>query len=563
MNWKELLNTEKLGEKGKNFKRYHINIFEQDYSKIVSSSAFRRLQDKTQVYPLDDSDFARTRLTHSIEVSTIAYQIGQMLVGSVPEMEEYHDDIPSLLRCAGVLHDLGNPPFGHFGEDTIGMWFRENLDKIKYKGDTLETWLKKLNEKPWRKELPDAYKVAAGHEKLGDEVIANLEKFEGNAQALRLLCKAKYAGDIDVTYAVISSLVKYPTDSLHAEGKNYPDIKLHKQGVYASEADVFDEISGVVGTRRAPWQGEQGEKNPGACEYCRHPLTFIMEASDDIAYATSDLEDSYKKGMFTLHQLRDHFEEQLAKEAKARRKNIKNEKYFRSDRSHESFDTAFQTAFLEKGVEMTAAEAAHKELNDMLNEDGQHELKSLWDSADMLRELRKYDDDDDRGFSTWLNRMRARLMNCVVFTFKKHIDEIMAGTFEDDMFKGSYQEVALKVMKTAMPKFVYDRSKISPTEISGHNSLSFLLDGFVRAALYADKDYCREKDEKGEPKCKPSDKDKKYWRLISEHFREDYEKAKTGCEPFDLYLRLLTVTDHISAMTDTYAHDLAATLRGF
>lgn len=175
----------------------------------------------------------------------------------------------------------------------------------------------------------------------------------------------------------------------------------------------------------------------------------------------------------------------------------------------------------------------------------------------VLGELRG--DEDDRAFSDWLNGVRARLMNCVVYRFLTHLNKIMDGTFGEDMFEDTFQELTLAVIKSAMAEFVYDDPKTSPTEISGHNSLSFLLDGFVHAVLYADeKDY---KNEKGEKQY--TDKDNKYWRLLSEHFREDYYKAKSGCEPFDLYLRLLTVTDHISAMTDTYAHDLAAKLRGY
>ena len=150
MNWEALLSINKLEEEPEEpryFDRYPINEFEKDYNKIVSSAAFRRLQDKTQVFPLDKSDFVRTRLTHSIEVSTIARQLGIMVtqdtspyrpedIGTVKA-----EAIPSVLLCAGLLHDLGNPPFGHFGETTIGDWFKENLGKIFYKGNSLRSHL--------------------------------------------------------------------------------------------------------------------------------------------------------------------------------------------------------------------------------------------------------------------------------------------------------------------------------------------------------------------------------------------------------------------------------------
>lgn len=209
MEWAKLLSTEKLSSEPPepdSFKEYPINAFEKDYSRIVSSAAFRRLQDKTQVFPLDKSDFIRTRLTHSIEVSTIARQLGIMISKNttpykptdiaVPEDAEA---IASVLLCAGLLHDLGNPPFGHFGETVIGDWFKENLDHVKYKGQPLRSWLSK-------------------------QMIADLENFEGNAQALRILLKAKHGSSLNLSKAIISTLVKYPTDSCSVD-KGSADIR--------------------------------------------------------------------------------------------------------------------------------------------------------------------------------------------------------------------------------------------------------------------------------------------------------------------------------------------------
>lgn len=136
MEWKTLLSsqTQVTREKGpEEFSKYPISDLEKDYKAIVSSSAFRRLQDKTQVFPLDKSDFVRTRLTHSMEVSTIARQLGIMITGNTTDylriefIENLHGEsekIPSILSCAGLLHDIGNPPFGHFGEVVIGEWFQ-------------------------------------------------------------------------------------------------------------------------------------------------------------------------------------------------------------------------------------------------------------------------------------------------------------------------------------------------------------------------------------------------------------------------------------------------------
>ena len=231
MEWKTLLSTEKLASEIAEpavFKDYPINEFEKDYSKIVSSAAFRRLQDKTQVFPLDKSDFIRTRLTHSIEVSTIARQLGIMISKNTTKYKpddidtEDAEGIASVLLCAGLLHDLGNPPFGHFGETVIGDWFKENLDCIDYKGKSLRTWL-------------------------NDQMVSDLENFEGNAQALRILLKAQKGSGINVSSAIISTLVKYPTDSLSFNKKDN-DIKKHKLGFFAAEQEMFKRISLSVGT---------------------------------------------------------------------------------------------------------------------------------------------------------------------------------------------------------------------------------------------------------------------------------------------------------------------------
>ena len=192
MEWAKLLSTEKLSSEPPepdSFKEYPINAFEKDYSRIVSSAAFRRLQDKTQVFPLDKSDFIRTRLTHSIEVSTIARQLGIMISKNTTQYKptdiavpEDAEAIASVLLCAGLLHDLGNPPFGHFGETVIGDWFKENLDHVKYKGQPLRSWL-------------------------SAQMIADLENFEGNAQALRILLKAKHGSSLNLSKAIISTLM--------------------------------------------------------------------------------------------------------------------------------------------------------------------------------------------------------------------------------------------------------------------------------------------------------------------------------------------------------------------
>ncbi len=181
------------------------------------------MQDKTQVFPLDKSDFVRTRLTHSIEVSTIARQLGIMVSKNTTRYRPQDIDdsvaegISSVLQCAGLLHDLGNPPFGHFGETVIGDWFKDHLGYIFYKGQSLRSLF-------------------------DPQMISDLENFEGNAQALRILLKSRYESGINVSKAIISTLVKYPTNSLSFDGDD-PDIKKHKLGYYLAEQRAFQSVS--------------------------------------------------------------------------------------------------------------------------------------------------------------------------------------------------------------------------------------------------------------------------------------------------------------------------------
>ena len=153
------------------------NEFQRDYHRIICSASFRRLQDKTQVFPLDRGDFVRTRLTHSLEVASFAKSLGQMIFRIIMEKEIDKDITPdrivkicSILECSGLIHDIGNPPFGHFGEDLIRDWFRKNLPHMEF----------------------DSKKIT---DILSEQMAADLYNFEGNAQALRLLTKLHFLVD--------------------------------------------------------------------------------------------------------------------------------------------------------------------------------------------------------------------------------------------------------------------------------------------------------------------------------------------------------------------------------
>ena len=273
MNWNQLLCPERIRSITKSTTNRDLRTeFEKDYHRITGSAAFRRLQDKTQVFPLDKSDFIRTRLTHSLEVSSFAKSLGQnvgekIISGNLdPNFGlRQKEDICAILQCAGLIHDIGNPPFGHFGETAIQDWFKSNLKKLTFKGKPIE-------------------------DLLNEQMKQDFYNFEGNTQALRVVSKLHFLVDehgMNLTKALLATIIKYPGSSLEIDKKS-GNIKTKKMGYLYAEKDLFEDIEQSTGTNKA-----------------RHPLTYLLEAADDIAYKTADMEDSIKKNCITYSQLLD------------------------------------------------------------------------------------------------------------------------------------------------------------------------------------------------------------------------------------------------------------------
>ncbi|HOC35284.1 MAG TPA: dNTP triphosphohydrolase, partial [Ruminococcus flavefaciens] len=239
MNWDKLLcEKRKRGFTTSSVSSDIRNEFQRDYHRIIGSASFRRLQDKTQVFPLKRGDFVRTRLTHSLEVSSFAKSLGQMIFSYIRENgiddidEAKTGKICSILECAGLIHDIGNPPFGHFGEDFIRDWFRKNLPLMEFRGQKLD-------------------------EVLSEQMLGDLYNFEGNAQALRLLSKLHFLVDengMNLTYPLLNTIIKYPVSSLGIDKKS-GNIKDKKMGYYYADKDIFEDITTSTGTGG-----------------CRHPL---------------------------------------------------------------------------------------------------------------------------------------------------------------------------------------------------------------------------------------------------------------------------------------------------
>lgn len=285
LKWNLILNKKRIKDYKVSKKSFDVrDEFENDYDRILFSASFRRLQDKAQVFPLEKLDFVRTRLTHSLEVSSIAKSlgksIGMKLTKKTEEDEDrvsqaYVDDICNILACAGLIHDLGNPPFGHFGEVAIREWFEDKLVK---------------NEE-------ETYTFKFGHNEciLGKQEGLDLLNFEGNAQALRILTKLHFVIDrygMNLTIGVLSAIIKYPISSLELEQSKGYNKKI---GYYKAEEKAFREIMEATQL--------QGVRNP---------LVFILEAADDIAYLLGDLEDAFNKKIISHDIFKMKYEEFLA-----------------------------------------------------------------------------------------------------------------------------------------------------------------------------------------------------------------------------------------------------------
>lgn len=250
------------------------NPFENDYSRIVLSSYVRRMQDKAQVFPLAQNDFVRTRLTHSMEVSCFAKGLGlgveKFMFGRGLLADRQRGFIPSILETAGLVHDIGNPPFGHFGEESIRSFFR-------------------------RLKTDAASKTGQAYLALPPEQQADFENFDGNVQGFRILkslAPNRHGNSFNLTFALLGTVVKYPFSSTDGNKKTQNPFQ-KKFGYFCSERDAYQKITAEL------------ELNAGQ----RHPLTYLVEAADDIAYSVCDIEDGCKTGLIRLADLQEKFKD--------------------------------------------------------------------------------------------------------------------------------------------------------------------------------------------------------------------------------------------------------------
>ena len=388
MNWTELLSNKRIASSQKSADIR--SSFQHDYDRIIFSSPFRRLQNKTQVFPLPGAQMVHNRLTHSLEVASVGRSIAcltvQKLSDKHPELKERQSDIETIVASACLAHDLGNPPFGHSGEDTISSFFKEG------KGKALQGLMK-----------PEEW--------------SDLIAFEGNANAFRLLTHQFYGrrpGGFSLTAATLATLIKYPYPSFDKGNRK-------KYNVFNSEIYDFMEVARECGMPRIDAEH---------LVYARHPLSYMMEAADDICYLVLDMEDAHKRGIVSTETIEHCF---LS--------------FFNPTTEQEFY---------------------------------QHKEKAYHDVSDLNERM------------AFLRAMLInKLVNCVSEVFVTYYDAIMEGTFQKSLisYLPEYEKNALDTCRAESVKSIYRHPSVVKIELTGFNVIGTLLEEFTEAVMYPEKAY--------------------------------------------------------------------------
>ncbi len=477
LDWKLLLCTERQQKKSNSSQNDYRSDYENDYDRVVFSTPFRRLQDKAQVFPLERNDFVRTRLTHSVEVAAIARSIGvsvynELLKKGVVSDNSIISQIPVVLETAGLSHDIGNPPFGHYGEEAIRNTFSEIFNDSKVK--------------------------------LEDKQKKDFLNFDGNCQMFRILTHLQCIKDprgLHLTYATLATLLKYPFNSIDGNRKDDSD----RLGVYYKKFGFFseeEELAKDVLTKTGLLEGDVAY---------RHPLAFILEAADDIAYSAADLEDGFKKKILTFERIKEFFP------------------------SNECDDDC--------------TENARRKIIDIIGDSDHYysDEKKLQDIRIVLQSI---------------------MIKETVDAFVNHYPDIMNKTFKQELLMVSHASGIRTRLKELSNKYIISNPDIQTIELGGEEVIRYLISRFMKSL--GNEDYLNFLLN-GDKKQVTGNQERLY-NMISEDYRKVFRNRvneikndiiSTEQKKNKVYYEIcLLVVDYISGMTDSYCTELYKKLKG-
>ncbi|WP_411282276.1 dGTP triphosphohydrolase [Gemmatimonas sp.] len=465
---------------------------ERDGDRILFSTPLRRLDDKTQVFPLEQHDSVRNRLTHSHEVASLARSIGTYLAfgplaGRIPKALLPERNLPAMLHAIALVHDLGNPPFGHQGEVAIQQWFARSpqiLAAVQAAGGT-----------------------AQGNQPLTEAMRNDFLKFEGNAQTFRLVSRLQIVNDdrgLNLTFGTLSALLKYTVPSDKAKGRTATYAGCRKHGYFQSEAHIVQDVRDAT----------------GVSETVRHPLTYIMEACDDIAYSVIDAEDALKKGLASFPDLLE---------------------FLQGEPNCEQDDAS---TIVQKDLLRTAVERGRADREELRT--------SSLDSPLSPSEL------NDVSMQKFRALVISDMVKAVSDAFVDNLDSMLNGTFTGDLMSASRAALLTRQLKEFDLRVAYRNREVLRLEAHGSEVIHSLMDVFWRAII------SRKKPD--DPSSERTTAEATYvYARISENYRRAFE-AKGAYLPSTpsmplRYRECQLLTDMIAGMTDRFAVSLYEDLR--
>lgn len=489
--WDKLLNPKRIRETSSVIRTRSDNRspFKKDFDTICNSTVLRRLQDKAQVFPLEEEDYARSRLTHSIEVLSIAESLGiqareiikkkenKKYISQKSDNSTYRktnkliDSIPTILMGAALLHDMGNPPFGHLGEQIINDWFKDNLQHFEYSSNDHKYVKCEMSHSSLDKTLDPKYKNDLLH-------------FDGNAQLLRLITRLSLIVDdngMNLSYPLIATIVKYPCSSSNI---NSGILSKKKAGYFSSEEKTYLNIANTLGL-----------VNEGQC--CRHPLAFLLEAADDIAYLTADIEDANHKAVISVADIDEYLEV-----------------FGKDDKIVESV----RRAILD--YKQAAINMNYPNTDDYI-----------------MHRLRIY--------------IKGQMINAMAHSFEKMYEDIMNGCCEKELLEESEANALTSCLRELEIDKIHYCSAIVENKTRAIVVLNKLLNLYIPAVLNYNKknDYRRDTEAN------------LIYMSLSENYKYICEKDIKGSSDSDvIYDKLRLAIDQISGMTDTRAMKVYQTL---